>query len=78
MSEKAVNAACPRCGGAFRCGAQDKVCDCFGAQLNDALRQQLAAQYSNCLCMGCLTELQLQARAGVSQRPDRDDRDDRR
>jgi len=63
MSEAAQspNAACPRCGGSFRCGVADKVCDCFGAQLDDALRQQLAAQYDSCLCMSCLTELQLQA-----------------
>jgi hypothetical protein len=57
------NAACPRCGGSFRCGVADKVCDCFGAQLNDALRQQLAADYSSCLCMACLTELRLQQAA---------------
>jgi len=63
MSEASTkaNAACPRCGGSFRCGAQDRACDCFGARLDDALRRQLAEQYSSCLCMSCLTELQLQA-----------------
>jgi hypothetical protein len=55
----AFNAACPRCGGDFRCGAKDKTCACFELKLDEALRHQLAAQYgsADCLCIACLTEL---------------------
>ena len=58
------NAQCPRCGGPFRCGAGDAHCACFDLKLGEALRRQLATQYggSNCLCITCLTALQLQAR----------------
>ena len=53
------NAACPRCGGDFRCGATDKTCACFDLKLGDELRLQLAAQYGSgdCLCIACLVEL---------------------
>lgn len=56
------NARCPRCGGDFRCGVNDGHCACFGLQLGEALRQRIAAQYSECLCVRCLTAL---AREGV-------------
>ena len=52
-----VNAACPRCGGPFRCGVADTSCACFGLQIGPALRAQLAAAYSSCLCVNCLAEL---------------------
>ena len=54
------NTACPRCGGAFRCGAGDPSCACFGLQIGPALRAQLAADFRGCLCVACLAELQLQ------------------
>lgn len=54
-----VNAACPRCGGSFRCGAADKTCVCFGLNIGTVLRAQLAAEYSECLCVKCLAELQV-------------------
>ena len=53
-----VNASCPRCGGPFRCGVADTTCACFGLQIGPALRAQLAAEYSSCLCVACLAELQ--------------------
>jgi len=49
---------CPRCGGGFHCGAQDARCDCFDLQLSEALRQRLSQQYSSCLCLACLRQLQ--------------------
>ncbi|MFY7865871.1 cysteine-rich CWC family protein [Roseateles sp.] len=48
---------CPRCGGSFHCGAADAHCDCFDLHLSPALRQQLAAEYSSCLCIACLKAL---------------------
>ncbi|HEX2012817.1 MAG TPA: cysteine-rich CWC family protein [Roseateles sp.] len=54
------NEDCPRCGQPFRCGVSDGHCACFGLQIGEALRRQIAAQYSGCLCVRCLTELQLQ------------------
>lgn len=61
----AFNAACPRCGGEFRCGAKDQTCACFELKLGEALRQQLKSQYggSDCLCVACLSELQQAARS---------------
>ena len=52
-----LNAACPRCGGTFRCGAADLHCACFHLQISPALRMQLAADFSACLCVTCLAEL---------------------
>ncbi len=57
------NEHCPRCGGGFHCGAAEAHCDCFELQLSPALRQQLAAQYSSCLCLRCLKELAAAAAA---------------
>lgn len=53
-----ANAACPRCGQAFRCGAADVRCACFDVALTPALRAQLAKDYGNCLCVACLVQLQ--------------------
>lgn len=52
-----INTACPRCGLPFYCGASDARCDCFDLKLDDLTRQQVAAQYSGCLCLACLREL---------------------
>ena len=60
------NENCPRCGQPFRCGAQDAHCDCFDLQLTPELREQIARDYSDCLCVACLkalTELQPGAKA---------------
>lgn len=50
-------ATCPRCGGGFACGAQAGRCDCFELHLTEALRAELAARYTSCLCLACLREL---------------------
>jgi hypothetical protein len=54
---------CPRCGEAFHCAAANSHCDCFDLTLSAALRQALARQYSACLCISCLKQLQAQANA---------------
>jgi Cysteine-rich CWC len=48
---------CPRCGEAFLCGAASGTCACFGVALNDSLRKQVAASFSDCLCVACLKQL---------------------
>jgi hypothetical protein len=53
------NENCPRCGQPFRCGAQDDRCDCFDLKLTPELREQIARDYSDCLCVSCLKELAL-------------------
>ncbi|WP_397534008.1 cysteine-rich CWC family protein [Roseateles sp.] len=66
MSDEArtdVNSRCPRCGGGFHCGAAGARCDCFDLKLSDAQRQQLSRDYSGCLCLNCLRELQQQTLA---------------
>jgi hypothetical protein len=53
----AANAACPRCGVAFRCGARDTQCACAAVLLDDALRAELRVRWQGCLCVGCLQAL---------------------
>jgi len=48
---------CPRCGGGFECSAASGHCACFDLHLSAALRAELAARYSDCLCLPCLREL---------------------
>lgn len=57
MNDALLAATCPRCGGAFECGANVGHCDCFGIHLTDTLRAELAQQYSSCLCLRCLRAL---------------------
>jgi hypothetical protein len=52
------NEDCPRCGQPFRCGVNDGHCACFGLEIGAALRQRIASEYSTCLCVSCLRELQ--------------------
>lgn len=54
---KPLDERCPRCAEPFHCGAAEPRCDCFDLHLSPALRQQLAAQYSSCLCIACLKTL---------------------
>ena len=61
MTDALLDVACPRCGGGFECGANAGHCACFGIRLTDALRAELAARYSGCLCLQCLRELTSQA-----------------
>ncbi len=49
---------CPRCGGAFRCGAAGPApCACSSVTLSAALQSQLRQTYSGCLCLDCLREM---------------------
>ena len=49
---------CPRCGGAFHCGASDAApCACTALTLSAALQADLRQRYSGCLCLRCLAEL---------------------
>ena len=49
---------CPRCGGAFRCGANDAApCACTELTLAPALLARLREEFEGCLCLGCLREL---------------------
>ncbi|MBQ0957780.1 cysteine-rich CWC family protein [Ideonella sp. 4Y11] len=49
---------CPRCGGAFHCGAKDTApCACTGLTLTPELLAGLRARWSRCLCLACLSAL---------------------
>ena len=50
---------CPRCGRAFECKPGNITqCQCYGLRLDAELQQQVAAEYDDCLCAACLTEIQ--------------------
>jgi hypothetical protein len=58
MEARAPNAACPRCGAAFRCGVADAVpCACTGLSLDAATLATLDREFSGCLCIVCLQAL---------------------
>lgn len=63
---------CPRCGGAFECGAMGPgPCACQGVTLTPELQAQLRQQFSGCLCLGCLRALAEASAAGPGpQGPD--------
>ena len=49
---------CPRCGGAFHCGARDLApCACTGLQLGAETLAGLRQRYEGCLCLACLSQL---------------------
>ena len=49
---------CPRCGGAFHCGANDAApCACTTIRLDAATLAGLRERYTACLCLRCLAEL---------------------
>jgi hypothetical protein len=51
---------CPRCGGAFACGAgADRAtpCFCVAWPLGAARLAELRARWSDCLCANCLAAL---------------------
>ncbi|HYP31163.1 MAG TPA: cysteine-rich CWC family protein [Burkholderiaceae bacterium] len=53
-------AACPRCGGAFECGAgADRAAPCFcvSVALGAERLAELRAKWSDCLCAACLAAL---------------------
>jgi hypothetical protein len=50
---------CPRCGGAFHCGANDpQPCPCAALTLDAALLARLRERHDGCLCLTCLAQLQ--------------------
>ncbi len=58
VSPNATPDRCPRCGGAFLCGAAGPgPCACSTLTLSAALQAQLRQQYSGCLCLHCLQAL---------------------
>jgi hypothetical protein len=57
-TSNSANAACPRCGAAFHCGAADAApCACTALALDAALLAALRARYVGCLCLRCLQAL---------------------
>lgn len=49
---------CPRCGGAFHCGAADLApCACTTIDLDAPVLAELRTRYTGCLCLACLREL---------------------
>ncbi len=60
---------CPRCGGAFHCGARDAApCACTTLRLDAALLAALRGRWRGCLCLRCLAALA----AGAPLEPVRD------
>lgn len=49
---------CSRCNGFFECRAGNIIaCQCSQVQLPEALADQVALDYQDCLCLNCLLEL---------------------
>ena len=49
---------CPRCGAAFRCGANAaEPCACTSLVLSESALVALRVRYAGCLCLRCLHEL---------------------
>ena len=49
---------CPRCGGAFHCGAADATpCPCGTLTLPPGLQAALRERWQGCLCLACLGAL---------------------
>ena len=47
---------CEACGQPFVCCASLKGCWCVGVKLSAEVRQQMRAQYKDCLCPACLQQ----------------------
>jgi hypothetical protein len=61
----ALDDRCPRCGGAFHCGAADPgPCACTTVRLDAATLATLQARYSGCLCLRCLADVAAGAAVG--------------
>jgi len=61
---------CPRCGGAFACGAaRSAPCACTTVTLSAALQAQLRSQFQGCLCLACLHQLTQDGIAGDEVAP---------
>jgi Cysteine-rich CWC len=61
---------CPRCGGAFHCGACDsEPCACARIALDAVTLAALRQRFNGCLCLNCLRELQREASASRAAPP---------
>jgi len=55
---------CPRCGGAFHCGANDaQPCACTTIALDAATLAALRERHLGCLCLRCLAQIAEHVRA---------------
>ena len=46
---------CPRCSAVFECKVGDITkCQCYTVRLNDAERDFIARNYTDCLCAACM------------------------
>ena len=51
--------SCPRCNRAFECKVGDITnCQCNGIHLSQSAMAFVETRYNDCLCAGCLTDLQ--------------------
>ncbi|RMG03856.1 MAG: hypothetical protein D6735_07800 [Acidobacteria bacterium] len=46
---------CPLCQNKFACGAKDQRCWCFSVSLDSSTLKKLNQQFSECLCLKCLS-----------------------
>ena len=52
------DARCPRCGGDFHCGVNDREpCACTRIALEAATLAALRERFEGCLCLRCLAEV---------------------
>jgi len=59
---------CPRCGATFEC-MHSADCWCAAIILNEKMRRELAARYSDCLCKDCLLAVAQAADSDSTGRP---------
>jgi hypothetical protein len=61
---------CPRCGGAFHCGANDAApCPCAAVVLDPTRQQSLRERFVGCLCVTCLRALAAGAAIDTTHAP---------
>ena len=49
---------CPRCGEEFECNSSTMLlCQCNQIELPEDVMEQLAEDYEDCLCLGCLRSI---------------------
>ena len=66
-----IDSCCPRCGGAFECGAQGPgPCACQSVTLKPELQARLRQQFRGCLCLACLRALAAEPEGAQTGRPE--------
>jgi len=63
----APNEKCPACGERFACAASLRGCWCAEVKLTDAVRAELRARYSGCLCRTCLQKYASSSAASLGE-----------